>query len=55
MKIALASPPICPDNAQRIAWMDQLTEAAKSTDASIVCFPESKAKVVIKLLATTEQ
>src|SRR5690606_9372961 len=41
MKIALASPPICSDNAQRLAWLDQLTEAAKSTDASIVCFPES--------------
>lgn len=41
MKIALASPPICPDKEQKKAWLDQLTEAAKSTGASIVCFPES--------------
>jgi len=41
MKIALASPPITPDNAQRLSWLDQLSAAAKSTGASIVCFPES--------------
>ncbi|MFC3199554.1 carbon-nitrogen hydrolase family protein [Parapedobacter deserti] len=41
MRIALASPPICPDNAQRLAWLGQLTEAAKMTGASVVCFPES--------------
>ncbi|MFB2118802.1 carbon-nitrogen hydrolase family protein [Parapedobacter sp. 2B3] len=41
MRIALASPPICPEEAQRFVWLDQLTEAAKTNGATIVCFPES--------------
>lgn len=41
MKIALASPPICPDHTQRIAWLNQFAGTAKSIGASIVCFPES--------------
>lgn len=41
MKIALASPPICPDREQRGAWLEQLTQAAKLSGAMIVCFPES--------------
>jgi len=41
MKIALASPPICPDRTQRLKWLDRLAEGAKTSGAVVVCFPES--------------